>query len=485
MSYRRIGGAFLFFFLFAGSAIADQQCVNNSSCSFHFPRSSERYLTEADLYGLSSRTLWEARNEIFARNGYIFSGARGRAYFGGKAYYRAQTKQVSLNKYERHNVEFIKSVEEGRRTLKPPHSIPPNAYALVKGLNPLGDNFLALRSGASSEASMIGKLYEGQRVKILSQHGNWYLLQTERGSGWAYGDWLIAAGSPDGTPDQESASVAEQVRQPSVEVHLSGEAKQTIEQSQDAIAQLTAQIALLTEMLRQQQQTSDSGRSQSSSAMIIGVLQQRLSTLESRMEEPRQLLRRYQTPVRPQNADRYEGLRRLSEAFPKVPYYRPGEKVEGEMWIEPKVRDDGHLVFLLSFVDPEAEYESVSERIELSLDQIHQLRDGLLKVQEWHTTAKKNAIRRHFEKEASCFPDDACNSREEGNSSTSVTFEISEDGSTSAHIIRNKGIYRQSYGYSIESASLLVAYIDFLTKESKKEYESGTMTESDLKSIFN
>ncbi|MCG6534398.1 MAG: caspase family protein, partial [Syntrophales bacterium LBB04] len=55
-----------------------------SSVSGHskwlFPDSKSRYLTETDLRGLSLDQLWVARNEIFARNGFIFKTDKGRDY---------------------------------------------------------------------------------------------------------------------------------------------------------------------------------------------------------------------------------------------------------------------------------------------------------------------------------------------------------------------------------------------------------------------
>ena len=45
-----------------------------------FPDSSDRLLTDTELSRLTDEQLWIARNEIYARNGFIFSSAKGRRY---------------------------------------------------------------------------------------------------------------------------------------------------------------------------------------------------------------------------------------------------------------------------------------------------------------------------------------------------------------------------------------------------------------------
>jgi TIR domain-containing protein/YARHG domain-containing protein len=85
-----------------------------------FPDSSTRFLNAAELSSLSSDDLWRARNEIFARKGYKFSGPRGIA-FGrtlGDYYHGVDDNQDrvfnSMNQYEKANVKLIQSIESGR-----------------------------------------------------------------------------------------------------------------------------------------------------------------------------------------------------------------------------------------------------------------------------------------------------------------------------------------------------------------------------------
>lgn len=81
------------------------------------PDSATRYLTQADLYGLSREELCFARNEIFARHGRIFNTPAIKAYFEGKDWYHGtippdRFSSDVLNVYERANIELIVKVED-------------------------------------------------------------------------------------------------------------------------------------------------------------------------------------------------------------------------------------------------------------------------------------------------------------------------------------------------------------------------------------
>ncbi len=82
-----------------------------------FIDSSQRRLTKADLAGLNADQLWRARNEIYARNGLIFSTPRGRAFVGtlGDQYRGTDNSQEGvfgrMNEIEKANVEMIKKLE--------------------------------------------------------------------------------------------------------------------------------------------------------------------------------------------------------------------------------------------------------------------------------------------------------------------------------------------------------------------------------------
>jgi len=77
--------------------------------------------------------------------------------------------------------------------------------AAVVGLNPYGDNFLAVRTGPGSRYPMIDELHTGDRVIVCGSRGYWRRIFYSRGGycalkygepvgecarGWAYGRYL-------------------------------------------------------------------------------------------------------------------------------------------------------------------------------------------------------------------------------------------------------------------------------------------------------
>ena len=81
------------------------------------PGSDSRYLTEADLVGLSDWELLLARNEIYARHGRKFKDESIQAYFNSQEWYHGTVDPDSFNtsvfnEYELKNIEFIKAHEK-------------------------------------------------------------------------------------------------------------------------------------------------------------------------------------------------------------------------------------------------------------------------------------------------------------------------------------------------------------------------------------
>ena len=81
---------------------------------FVIPDSSTRYLTEDDLMGLTSDELEIARNEIYARHGYIFVSNEWKDFFVGRYWYTPTSKDVTLNNVEEYNVSMILKEEATR-----------------------------------------------------------------------------------------------------------------------------------------------------------------------------------------------------------------------------------------------------------------------------------------------------------------------------------------------------------------------------------
>jgi hypothetical protein len=76
-----------------------------------FPASSNVLLTEADLSGLDAGLLRLARNEIFARRGYIFRDQKLADHFAQFPWYRPVTSEPVLGQIELANVELIRAFE--------------------------------------------------------------------------------------------------------------------------------------------------------------------------------------------------------------------------------------------------------------------------------------------------------------------------------------------------------------------------------------
>jgi uncharacterized protein YraI len=53
-----------------------------------------------------------------------------------------------------------------------------------------GTGFLAVRSGPSSKARMVGELYNGDTVEIFTRQGNWYRVAMGGIDGWVSARWM-------------------------------------------------------------------------------------------------------------------------------------------------------------------------------------------------------------------------------------------------------------------------------------------------------
>lgn len=99
------------------ASIAETAAAVVSGGDYIFPDSSTRALTAADVAGLSKEQLKIARNEIFARHGYIFTTPEMKSYFEGKSWYHGSIAKENFdmeklfNQIEKDNVKLIKSYE--------------------------------------------------------------------------------------------------------------------------------------------------------------------------------------------------------------------------------------------------------------------------------------------------------------------------------------------------------------------------------------
>lgn len=84
---------------------------------FIFPQSSTEYLTTGQVSNLTDYQLGIARNEIYARHGYIFKLDMYKSYFESQSWYVPRyydAESISLNEIETYNVELIKEEEANR-----------------------------------------------------------------------------------------------------------------------------------------------------------------------------------------------------------------------------------------------------------------------------------------------------------------------------------------------------------------------------------
>lgn len=75
---------------------------------------TRRYVTEADLMGMSSAELRILRNAIYALHGRMFKDASLRAFFNAEPWYNGYRSEIpasELNKFEKYNVQFIQRYE--------------------------------------------------------------------------------------------------------------------------------------------------------------------------------------------------------------------------------------------------------------------------------------------------------------------------------------------------------------------------------------
>lgn len=79
-----------------------------------FPYSDSIKLNKGQINSLSKEELAFARNEIYARHGYVFKKEKFKTYFENKPWYKANTKfsDAEFNDVELYNIQLIKKYEE-------------------------------------------------------------------------------------------------------------------------------------------------------------------------------------------------------------------------------------------------------------------------------------------------------------------------------------------------------------------------------------
>ncbi len=94
---------------------------------------------------------------------------------------------------------------------------PAPQYHYVDGLDPNGDNFLALRSEPAGRGRRLDRMGPGTLLEVIGRDGRWLRVRLTDGRlGWAHGNWIHCcrtAGAPARNPASPSAPLAAATRQ--------------------------------------------------------------------------------------------------------------------------------------------------------------------------------------------------------------------------------------------------------------------------------
>lgn len=252
---------------------------------------------------------------------------------------------------------------------------------------------------------------------------------------------------------------------------------------------IRGQILIMNKMLEEQKSLRVSSQGDAEAIdETIKAIEERIVELKSKFREKTTELSKYQSSIKPDDADQVITARRESEIQTKIPYYIPGTKETGEFWVEPYVSDAGELAFNFQFVDTAStSANKIRSTIKMNPDELTKVRESLLKAADNSRKAHAKGIRKEFQLRLTCFPMDECppeGKKIEKKRSTEVIFKIYEDGSTGARIQINKGTFEEGYNISISSANLLQAYINHMILVGKTEHNAGSTDEEQLRQMF-
>ena len=95
------------------TAAESASTADTSSADYIFP-SDRQYISEADMAGWNQKTALLARNEIYARHGYVFQTQEIQNYFAAKSWYTPNSSYggSGLNDVEKANVDTISAYEQ-------------------------------------------------------------------------------------------------------------------------------------------------------------------------------------------------------------------------------------------------------------------------------------------------------------------------------------------------------------------------------------
>ena len=368
----------------------------------------------------------------------------------------------------------------------------------IIGLDPNGDNYLSVRRRPNGPAGLqeeADRLFSDDRVCVASTSGHWLNVKYNRSnrmySGWIFDRYvarypvkqpkIIVVPNESNTTVTTNQTVNNTINQTvnnGVIIQLKSEA-----------VDVKGQIAILNRVIDEQKKMLQSGGDSSILNETINSVNERIVELKKAYDEKANTLANtYSTPIKPDDADLNLTARKMSEIYPKVPYYIPGTPETGEFWIEPIVSDTGTLIFRFKFVDVNSTAaEKVRSSIEMKPEELEKTQKALMKLVTNSKVAHDKKIRRKLDVRLECFPIADCppeGQKIDAKASTEIIFSINDDGSTSGRIQRNKGKYEEGYNVSVKSGLVLQAYINHVLTEGKADFEAGSASQEDLKKLF-
>ena len=134
-----------------------------------FPDSDKKYLTEEEVLGIDANVLKMAKNEIFARHGYIFKSKEIKEYFQKTSWYKEKVEADNFNSdkvfndFEKKNVELIKKVENELKEVNEEEKSQPDDSDESYSLEDMYPNCIEV---SSDELIRTPSKYDGKNIMV-------------------------------------------------------------------------------------------------------------------------------------------------------------------------------------------------------------------------------------------------------------------------------------------------------------------------------
>ncbi len=144
--------------------------------SFILPDADSRYYSASELKSWSQEKLRYARNEIYARHGYIFESLDLKYYFEDQSWYKGTVENEKFddsvfNEYEKANIDTIKAVEEGDFSFS---DIDKTEFSFASGVGAWATSLTVYSDGTFegiyNDTDAVGSDLEGRERKGVHLH---------------------------------------------------------------------------------------------------------------------------------------------------------------------------------------------------------------------------------------------------------------------------------------------------------------------------